>query len=203
MASSNSELPPIIDVREMLDRIERDAGNDDEVPAYLDEIRDLLAAYGDRDRGARASLVDDIDGSVLAMREYLDDGSDADRWAEGIQNRFRIYRESLREASESLHLSGAALHRDGDDVDGAAAAHQGEEVTLAGTLVNQGDARDGVLRLVFYDDDHTATWKVESREFDVDAGERRAFEEQVYVPEDAAYYDVTALDATDPDTATL
>ncbi|WP_284013326.1 hypothetical protein [Halobaculum litoreum] len=117
MSETDGDLPPVIDVYDMLDRIERDADNDEEVPAHLDEIRDLLAEYARRDRSGRASLVDDIDGRVLAVREYLD--GDADRWAEGVENRLRVYRDSLREASDRLHLANARLEADGEPLDGA------------------------------------------------------------------------------------
>ncbi|MFC7137477.1 hypothetical protein ACFQRB_15645 [Halobaculum litoreum] len=114
-----------------------------------------------------------------------------------------MYRDSLREASDRLHLANARLEADGEPLDGAVGEHADGTVALRGTLVNQGDAGDGVVRLVFYDGDGTATWKVESRQFGVDAGERRDLDMRVYVPADAAYCDVTALDAADPETATL
>lgn len=193
--STERELPPILDVRESLDRIEREA--DADVSDQLDRVRSLLDEYEGRgtDAGSSgSSLVDDVDGLVVSMRERL--SGDADRYAEGIENRLHIYRDSRNDVSETIHVSGAELTHDGGRV-GSAKAVRGEAVTLDATLVNQGESRDGVVRVTFYDETHTPTLRVERRENDLTPDDHRQVSQRVFVPEDAEYFDISALDATE------
>lgn len=193
--SAGRELPPILDVRDALDRIEREA--DADVSDQLSRIRSLLDEYEGRDAdagGSQASLADDIDGVVVSMRERL--SGDADRLAEGIENRIQIYRDSQNDASETLHVSGAGLTDDGGHVESAKAV-RGEAVTLDATLVNQGETRDGVVRLTFYDETHTPMLRVERRENDLRPDDNRQVSQRVFVPEEAEYFDISALDTTD------
>ncbi|MDS0294585.1 hypothetical protein [Halogeometricum luteum] len=191
---ADRELPPILDVRDALDRIEREA--DADVSEQLDRARSLLAEYEDRDdvSTSRASLVDDIDGVVVSMRERL--SGDADRLAEGIENRLQIYRDSRNDASETVHASGAGLTDNGGNVESAKAV-RGEAVTLEATLVNQGEPRDGAVRLTFYDESDAPVLRVERRETDLRPDDNRQVSQRVVVPEEAEYFDVAALDATD------
>jgi hypothetical protein len=188
------ELPPVLDVRDSLDRIERDA--DADVSDELDRSRSLLDRYEARDgETSRASLVDDLDGLVVAMRERL--SGDADRYAEGIENRLQTYRDSQGEASETVTVSGPEL-RDGDDERVAAVGrYEAATATLDATLVNEGERRDGVVRLTLYDEDHDPKRRVLIRESDLSTDERRQVRARVAVPDGAEYYDVTALDAVE------
>ena len=195
--STRRELPPVLDVRDSLDRIERES--DADVSDQLDRVRSLLDQYETRESGggvgtSRASLVDDIDGVVVSMRERL--SGDADRYAEGIENRLHIYRDSRGDVSETIHVSGAELTDNGGRVESARAVRD-EAVTLGATLVNQGDARDGVVRLTFYDESRTPTLRVERRENDLAPDDHRQVSQRVFVPDDAEYYDIAALDAED------
>lgn len=81
----SDDLPPILDVRDALDDIETSA--DADVGDDLDAIRARLDELDDRGRADDQSVVDDIDGLVLGLRESLD--GEADRRAEGVQNRLR------------------------------------------------------------------------------------------------------------------
>ena len=193
--SGARELPPILDVRDALDRIERES--DADVSDQLNRIRSLLDEYEGREADAttsQASLADDIDGVVVSMRERL--SGDADRLAEGVENRLQIYRDSRNDVSETLHVSGAGLTDGGGHVESAKAV-RGETVTLDATLVNQGDPCDGVVRLTFYDESHTPTLRVERRENGLTPDDNRQVSQRVVVPEEAEYFDVAALDAAD------
>ncbi|MFC7175643.1 hypothetical protein [Halosegnis marinus] len=55
-----------------------------------------------------------------------------------------------------------------------------------------------MVSIAFYDDRDRAVWKVESRLFEVDPGERRDLDLTVYIPEGAAYYAVGAFEPDDP-----
>lgn len=191
MSDSESTLPPILDVRDQLDRI-KSQSDDPEVARLVDESRELLDRYESRERGGLDSLVDDLDNNVLQLRERLDEGSGAARQAEGAQNRLRIYRNSRQNTSETLHVADSRLVSDGRRVEPSDVA--GEPVAVEGTLVNQGDARDVVVRLTFYDD-VAPVQRLERLERDLGEGERRTVELTAYVPDDAVYYDVAALDA--------
>lgn len=193
-AGEGGELPPILDVRDSLDRIERDA--DADVADELDSVRTLLDRYEERgsDAGSRASLVDDVDGLVVSMRERL--SGDAERYAEGIENRLQIARNARNESSETLHASGAEL-RDGDERLRSLTEYDGETATLDATLVNQGEARDAVLRVTFFDEDDEPIRHTSTSASDLSADEHRKVTETVSVPTEAAYYDVSVLEATD------
>lgn len=188
----SNDLPPVIDVRDALSDIEASA--DADVSGEVETIRASLAELAGRERAGQQSVLDDIDGHVLAMREDL--AGDADRRAEAIQNRIRTYRNTLREASETLSLSGAELTDRDRRID--VSTHGGGTATLGGTLVNGGSARATVVSLVFHDTDGEPMRTVESREVGLDPDEHRDVEWTVYVPDGAAYYTTAALDADDP-----
>lgn len=176
-----------------LDRIEA-ATEDAATLECLAEVRHLLDRVAEREPGRRESLLNDLDNVVDALRTHAE--GDADFWAETVQNRVANYRRTRREASDTLHLGSARLSVDGEPV--AAAAHPGAEARLRGTLVNGGEPGDAIVQLAFYDEAGVATWTVESREFELGAGERRDLDLRVWIPEDAATYAAAVLDATDP-----
>jgi hypothetical protein len=187
------ELPPIIDMGDALDRVERNAASE-EATAHLGEVRAVLARGAERDPAARESLLDDLDSLVDSLRMHVD--GDAEFWAETIQNRVANYRRTRLETSDTLHFSASRLTVDGDDpVDPA--DHRGEKATLRGTLVNQGEPGSATVQLAFYNEAGEATWTVESCEFDLDAGERRGLNLHVWIPEDADHHGVAVLDPDD------
>ncbi|MFC6724565.1 DUF192 domain-containing protein [Halobium palmae] len=91
------DLPPILDLDDELDRIERESEVD--VSDETDRIRDSLDEYAERDveRRGGESIVDDVENAVLDVRERV--SGEADRQAEAVLNRLRMYRESLGERS--------------------------------------------------------------------------------------------------------
>jgi hypothetical protein len=141
-----------------------------------------------------------LDGLVVAMRERLT--GDADRYAEGIENRLQTYRDARGDTSETLTVSAPEL-RDGDGERLASVGrYDAETVTLDATLVNEGEPRDGVVRLTLYDEDHDPRRRVLVRESDLGTDEHRQVSARVAVPDGAGYYDVTALDAVETRGAT-
>lgn len=196
-ATGESELPPVIDIRDALDEIEADAEPD--VSDEIAGIRGSLAEFGERDRAGQNSLLSDIERQVIELRDSLT--GDADRRAEGIRNRIGMYRDTSSDESSTLSLSDVQLLDDGGeqtDVD----EHHGEVVTLAGALVNGGSPRDAVVVCTLYGDDDTAVKTVESRIVSLGPDERHSFEEMIYVPETAAYHATAAFDADDARTIT-
>ena len=195
-ADAEYTLPPMIDMGDALDRIER-ATSDEAALSQLGAVRGTLSRIAGRPPGRRESLVNDLDNSVDSLRMHVTDGGDADFWAETVQNRVANYRRTRRETSDTLHFGNTRLRVDGEAaVDPA--ANQGEKGRLRGTLVNQAEPGEAIVQLAFYDDDGAVTWTVESCGFGLDAGEQRNLDLHVWIPEDAAYYGVAALDADDP-----
>jgi len=191
--AGDGELPPMLDVDDVLDRIECDTDSE-EAAAYLDDIRTVLERVAECDPSNRESLLGDLDDLVDSLRMHVD--GDADFWAETVQSRVANYRRTRREASDTLHFSASRLTVDGDEpVDPA--DHRGEKATLRGTLVNQGERGAATVQLAFYNEAGDATWTVESREVDLDAGERRTLDLHVWIPEDADHYGVAVLDPGD------
>jgi len=202
-AEDDRELPPLIDVRDTLDDIEREA--DADVSDDLDAIRASLDRLADRDRSGE-TILDDIEDDVLAMRERL--SGDADWYAEAVENRVRQYRTARDSASDTLTVAEPRLARNGTAVTLDAGrgdpgrsgdpSRGGDAVDVEGVLVNQGDDRRATMQVVFYDGDGTTLRKVESGPVDLASGARHDVSLTVHVPEDAAYHDVRALDGSDP-----
>ncbi|WP_276261127.1 hypothetical protein [Haloglomus litoreum] len=191
--TGEGQLPPLIDMGDVLDRIERNTTSE-EATAHLEEVRAVLARVTERDPANRESLLGDLDSLVDSLRMHVH--GDAAFWAETVQNRVANYRRTRRARSDTLHFSASRLTVDGDEpVDPA--AHQGEKATLRGTLVNQGERGAATVQLAFYDEAGEATWTVESCEFDLDAGERRTLNLHVWIPEDADHHGVAVLDPND------
>lgn len=194
MTDDTTDLPPVLAFADVLDRIER-ATDDDAAQEWLAEVREGQVALAERPPARRESAVADLENVVESLRTHLADGSDADWWAETVQNRLRTYRRTEAAASDTLSLSRPRLETDGQPVD---VATDTGEATLTGTLVNGGERADATIQLAFYDEDGRPVWIVESRQFGLDPGERRGFELTVYVPEEVAYYATAALDVNDP-----
>jgi hypothetical protein len=191
---SERNLPPLLAMSDELDRLERKA--DADVRAELDEVRTRLDEYASRERGderredGRDSLLDDVDNTLLGLRERL--SGDADRQAEALQNRVRQFRDSRAGSSDTLSLAEPRLESRGSVVD--VGDHGGRQVDLVTTLVNTGEAGDGVVRVGFYGDDGTLDRRVELHESAVEAGERRDVGATVTVPDGATHYDVSVVD---------
>jgi hypothetical protein len=197
-AEDDRKLPPLIDVHDTLDDIERDA--DADVSDDLDAIRANLDRLADRDQGGE-TLLDDIEDDVLAMRERL--SGDADWYAEAVENRVRQYRTARDSASDTLTVAEPRLARNGTAVSldagrGGDSGHGGDPADAEGVLVNQGDDRRATMQVVFYDDDGATLRKVESGPVDLAGGERHDVSLTVHVPDDASYHDIRALDGSDP-----
>lgn len=186
------DLPPLIDFGASIDRIEEEA--DADVEGHIDDLREGLDRLEERDDQERESVLDDVDDTLLSLRERVDD-RDADSSAEGIQNRIQQYRDDRSSEGNVLSLSNARLERDGESVEPEDVA--AETVQLRGTLVNGGGAGDSALYLAFYDGEGRLSRTVESRQYDLEAGEHREFDRTVYVPADADSYVVATLDAAD------
>lgn len=194
---SERNLPPLLAMSDELDRLERKA--DADVRAELDEVRARLDEYASRERGderredGRDSLLDDVDNTLLGLRERL--SGDADRQAEALQNRVRQFRDSRAGSSDTLSLAEPRLESEESVVDaGDAGDHDGRQVDLVTTLVNAGETADGVVRVGFYGDDGRLDRRVDIHESAVEAGERRDVGATVTVPEDATHYDVSVVD---------
>lgn len=209
------DLPPLIDFGDAVDNIEQavdvDADADDgdgrtdalgdpntgvDAADHIASLREDLDRLEDRgDEQGREGVLDDIDATVLSLREALGEDSEADQYAEGIQNRIQQYRTNREAGSGTLTLSSAGLERNGAAVD--VSSQRGEAVALRGTLINGGADADAVVVLTFYGEDGRVRRTVESYQHDVGADEQRDLDATVHVPDGAAYYAVRAVDADD------
>lgn len=192
---SERTLPPLLAMDDELNRLERKSDTDvseevNQIRTRLDEY-DTREASDERDGRSRDSLLDDIDGILLRVRERL--SGDADRQAEALQNRIRQFRDSRNGSSDTLSLADPRLEVGGQHV--TITEHGGQQVDVAATVVNAGEVGDGVVRIAFYDGDGTLTRRVDLFESAVDAGERRDVSATVTVPDDAAHYDISVVDA--------
>ncbi|WP_254544551.1 hypothetical protein [Halomarina pelagica] len=188
------DLPPILAVGDVLDRIERES--DADVSDEIGDLRDALDRLAEREEVGRASVLDDVDERLLALRERL--SGDADWYAQAIENRIRQYRDASAAASETLSVSAPRLERDGSELDVSRAV--ATTAHLRGMLVNRGEASDAVVVLTFYAPDGATVRTVETRAYRLEAGAQRDLDETVYVPEEADYYAVAVLAPGDPRT---
>jgi hypothetical protein len=197
-AEEGRSLPPMIDMGDALDRIERNTDD----PAALDclaEIRTLLDRVAARDPSGRESLLCDLDNLVDVLRTHVDDEGDAAFWAETVRNRIANYRRTRRAASDTIRFGSSRLAV-GDEEPVDPADYPGEDGRLRGTLVNGGEASETTVQLAFYDETGTATWTIETGAYDLDVGGRRHLDLHVWIPDDADHYGVAALDTNDPRT---
>lgn len=188
---SERTLPPLLEMDDELDRLERKA--DADVSDGVAEIRTRLDEYDDREStdGSRGSLLDDIDGILLRLRERL--SGDADQQAEALQNRIRQFRDSRGGESETLSLSEPRFESGGATVD--AAGHGGQQVDVVTTVVNAGEQTDGLVRTSFYDESGSLVRRVDCAASALDAGEQRNITATVTVPKRTAHYDISVVDA--------
>lgn len=192
---SERNLPPLLAMDDELDRLERKADGD--IGTEVGEIRDRLDEFetretsDDRQGDGRDSLLDDVDGILLRLRERL--SGEADRQAEALQNRVRQFRESRAGRSDTLSLAEPRLEQGGTAVD--VADRDGQQVDVRATLVNAGESSDGVVRVAFYDGDGRLVRRVDHSERAIDGGERRDVAATVSVPPEATHYDVSVVDA--------
>ncbi|WP_254535087.1 hypothetical protein [Halomarina litorea] len=200
------DLPPLVDFGDAIDNIEREVDTDDrggddpdvgvDVSEHVARLREQLDRLKERgDQQSREGVLDDIDNTVLSLREALEEGSTADQYAQGIQNRIQQYRTNREAGSETLTLSRVRLEHNGVAID--VADKQGETAVLRGTLVNGGDDSDALVVLSFYDEGGAVCRTVEHYQRALAADEQRDVECTVYVPPTAAHYAVRAMDTAD------
>lgn len=180
-------LPPVLDIRDALADIEASA--DADVGDELARVRELLDELESRDRSGReSSLVDDIDNRVSALRERL--SGDAERRATSIENRLGTYRDADAETTLTF-ADGALRDTDGDRVDPTEV--EPGSVTLSGTVVNGGDRRQVEVVVTVANDAGDRVREVRFGPYGVDAGERLAVDETLFLPADAADSEVRAV----------
>jgi hypothetical protein len=191
---SDRTLPPLLAMSDELDRLERKA--DADVGDELDEVRSRLDEYAARERGderdsdGRDSLLDDVDETLLRLRERL--SGEADRQAEALQNRIQQFRNARSGSSDTLSLSDPRLVDGESRID--VAEYGGRQVDVVATLVNAGETGEGVVRVGFFDEDGTLARRVDHVEEAVDAGEQRDVTTTVTVPDGVTHYDVSVVD---------
>lgn len=205
-----STRPSIIAVDDDLQSIESAVAGD---PA--DAIRDArtsLERFEVREAASQASLLDDVDASLLRAQEQVT--GDAARRLEGIRNRLRIYRDSVSQTGEDLAVIDATVRvtEDGDEV-GDRNRHEetgttveeearaeiaqlhGESVEFVVTVVNGGTDRRVVIVVELYDEAGEEVRDVATDELVFEADEQVSVTLELEVPEDTAYVSATALDA--------
>ena len=191
IGTGGADLPPTLDFRDALDEIE--ARSESDVEEETDTIRNRLAAFAEGNRAGRGSLLSDIDRLTVDLETQV--SGRAARRAEGIRNQIDAYRESEGEAAAELSFSGVKLvDSAGEAID--LAAGDGGSARLQGTLVNGGGERGVVAMCAFEDDAGNPLRTVESRPYELGAGEKRDVAIDLHVPNDAGQYAVVALDAT-------
>lgn len=191
-------LPPVIDIRDDLNRAERETGPD--ADAEFETVRDRLDAFERRDRADREGVLDEIDNQLLRLEERLD--GEAARRIATARNRIHVYRDSLDRTAADLAVVETTARdraeREASDEDRADELLPVGDVTIAVTVANGGDDREVVPVVTIYDDDGEDLGTTSGPAVPIQAGEQRRIELDVDVPSRASYY-ATRVEAVDPE----
>lgn len=188
--------PAIIAVDDDLASIESAVSGDPQTAVA--EARASLEEFANSEATSRArsSHLDDADAALLRAQEQTSDRSA--RRLEAIRNRIRIYRESVSQTGEDLAVIEATIRTEEDEGergDAVVTEYHDETVELVATVVNGGADRRVVVAVTFYDETGTELDDAATDEHAFGADEQATLSLEVVVPEGAAYYTVTALDA--------
>jgi hypothetical protein len=178
-------LPAILDVRDDLraanDAAERDV--DDDVADALGRLDE----YADRDRGDREGLLDDLDNELLRLEEQVSD-EEATRRFQAARNRIRVFRGSLSGGGDGLAVVDTKLGKPDADGDRDVSDLRTEDVEVAATVVNEGEARDVTVTVTFYDAESEEIRSDATETFALDGNAQETVTVSTTVPEDANYY---------------
>ncbi|WP_207589209.1 hypothetical protein [Halomontanus rarus] len=194
--------PAIIAVDDDLASIESTVSGDPQTAVA--EARSSLEEFANSEATSRArsSHLDDADAALLRAQEQTSDRPA--RRLEAIRNRIRIYRESVSQTGEDLAVIEATIRTEEDEGEGDSEGERGDSVVtglhgemaeLVVTVVNGGTDRRVVVAVTFYDETGTELDDAATAEHAFGADEQATLSLEVVVPEGAAYYTVTALDA--------
>lgn len=191
-------LPPVIDIRDDLNRAERETGPD--ADAEFETVRDRLDAFENRDAAAREGVLDEIDNQLLRLEERLD--GEASRRIAAARNRIHVYRDSLDRTAADLSIVETTARdraeREASDEDREEKLLPVGDVTITLTVANSGDDREVVPVVTIYDEDGDDLGTTRGPAVPLEAGAQRRIELDVDVPSRASYY-AAAVEAVDSD----
>lgn len=185
-----SERPTILAVDDELASIQTDVDGDAETA--IADARERLAEFDARNATSQEALLEDGESLLLRAEERVD--GELARRLEAIRNRIRIYRERMSETVEDLAVIDTTLRVEGAE-ERDASALAGRTVDLIATVVNGGTDRRVLLAVGFYDENDEEIDEIATDEVRFEADEQSPMEVEIAVPEGAAYYAVSALDA--------
>ncbi|WP_135823957.1 DUF7553 family protein [Halorussus ruber] len=191
-----SSLPPIIDIRDDLNRARQET--DQDVTEEFETVRDRLDAFADRNRADREGVLDEIDNELLRIEELLD--GEAARDIRAARNRIHVFRDSLAETDEDFVVVDFGV-RQHEESEGEPRSEREQvlpvgEVTMTATVANSGEDAEVVPVVTFYDETGEEIESVRGSAFDLPEGAEEQVEMETDVPEDAAYNAVSAVEAS-------
>ena len=180
-------LPAILDLRDDL-RAASDAADRD-VDDDVNDALDRLDAYADREQGDREGLLDDVDNELLRLEEQVSD-EEATRRFQAARNRIHVFRESMSGGGDGLAVVDTKLRRPDADDEGNRDVDdlRTEDVEVAATVVNEGEARDVTVTVTFYDAESDEIRSEATETFALDRNAQKTVIVPTTVPEDADYY---------------
>lgn len=190
-----SSLPPILDIRDDLNRAQEAA--DAEADEEFRTLRDRLDEFAERDAASREGVLDEIDNQLLRLEELL--GGEAARSIGAARNRIHNYRRARDETVDDVAVvTSSARERGAEDPERTEAVLPVGEATVSVTVANAGDDREVVPVVTLFDERGDELETVRGESARLPAGEQRQFEVTLAVPSDATTYAASVVEAGSP-----
>jgi hypothetical protein len=185
----DDSLPPLLQFSEAIAKLHRTGEFDD-----IDQFKQFQRAYQrliDSTPGNRSSIINDLNYHVTGLQSYIEEGSDADRWLNSVENRLSQYRQSLKRPADSLRLTSIQLLKDGEPHD--VVELQEQQATLRAVVRNQGERSGAVINTEFRDENGILLRTENLSMGYIEPGKENVLETDVYVPSIATSFKAEVL----------
>jgi len=184
-------LPRIIDLSDDLRRAAETSDND--VDDDVSDVLSTLERFADPDRRDQIGLLDDAENTLLRLQEQETDDTATQRF-QAARNRIEIFRNAVGNATTDLVVVDSEVVDADEVVSAGIEPVQGTAVDVRVSVVNLGEAADGVVAVAFYDEEGSGLGE-ETATASLDADAEETVTLSVVIPDEAAYYASVAREA--------
>lgn len=170
-----SKIPEVLDIQDDLNRAQETAEQD--IDEDIENVRDVLQTYEDRDYGDREGLLDRIDEELLRLEEQLD-SDQTQLHLQAARNRIRTYREAMSRSATDIGIITTDLTR----------ADTEDQATLHVTIVNDGEPTTVTVIVTLYDTNFTEIKTVRSEPVECERDAEVTVDLDLVLPNEYAHY---------------
>jgi hypothetical protein len=187
--------PHLIDIRDDLQHLE-DYSNE-EVCDSARTVTTMLTELTQHDTSRQEELLDEIENELLHIAIAVKDDDRAAQHVESARRRIGIYRRTLVDGSDNLTVTDSPIRHAHTGQRATVGALQGTRAEVRTKVLNEGDTRNVIAIVTFYDHDHKRLSKARSYRVNIPSRAERTVKIPARVPQTAVLYTVTALDIED------